>query len=197
MTPTQHGWYLVPRPAEGFVFPRVPPTTPTNPPTLHIPRYGETLRLSHVLTVRSGIDSRATLVLLGLTTKGEPRVVKLTWLSEYRAQRYERVLKYIKETPISGIPNVLYSGTWGQNKDIEGADRCSTRELIKFAAGSSADALLNKDDFPDRRLLCVITDRPGVTIAEELSLERVFNARAEVVERECTLDSHPNFAFKL
>src|ERR1700733_13962381 len=168
MTPTQHGWYLVPRPAEGFVFPRVPPTTPTNFKRLlplHIPKYEcEALCLSHVLTARPGIDGRATLVLLGLTAKGESRVVKLTWLSGYRAQRYERVLQYITETPILGVPNVLFSGTLGQNKDTEGAERCSTHKLIKFAVGSSADALLNEDDFPDRRLLCVITDRPGDTI---------------------------------
>ena len=189
MTPTQHGWYLVPRPAGVFLFPKNPPTTPTNAPTLQIHKYSETLRLSHVLTVRLGIDSRATLVLLGLTTKGEPRVVKLTWLSVYRAQRYERVLHCINGTSIVGIPKVLRPGTLGQNKDTEGADLFSTRELIKSTAGLSADALLHEDDFPDRRLLCLITDQPGVTIAEELSLERVFNTCAEVVERECALDT--------
>ena len=193
MTPPQHGWYLVDRPSASFVFPRDPPTTPANfncLPTLHIPRHVETLRLSHVLATRPGIDSRATLVLLGFTKGGGSRVVKLTWLSEYRAQRYERVLEHIKKTPIPGVPVALYVDTLGQNKDTGGAERFSTRELVKFAAGSSADALLNQDDFPDRRLLCVITDRPGVTIAKEVSLGRVFNTCAEVVERECVLDSY-------
>jgi hypothetical protein len=191
MTPPQHGWYLVTRPEKNFVYPRDPPTTPADFKrllTLHIP--GQTLRLSHVLVTRQGIDCRATLVLLGLTEKGEPRIVKLTWLSEYRAHQYERVLEHIKKTPIPGVPVALYVGTLCRNKDTVGAERFSTRELVKFAAGSSADAVLNQDDFPDRRLLCVITDRPGVTIAKEVSLERVFNTCAEVVERECVLDSY-------
>ena len=200
MTPAQHGWYLIPRPAEGPAFPIDPPTTPANferLPTLHIPGYDETLGLSYVLNARSGIDGRATLVLLGLTAEGESRVVKLTWLGEYRAQRYQRVLEYIKKTRIPGVPDALHFDTLGQNKDPEGAERYSTRELVKFAAGLSADALLDQGDFLDRRLLCVITNRPGVTIAKELSLERVFRTCAEVVERECVPLIYPNFAFKL
>ena len=193
MTPPQHGWYLIDRPSASFVFPRDPPTTPANfncLPTLHIPRHVETLRLSHVPATRLGIDSRMMPVPPGPTKGGGPRVVKLTWLSEYRAQQYERVLEHIKKTPIPGIPVALYVDTLGQNKDTGGAERFSTRELVKFAAGSSTDALLNQDDFPDRRLLCVITDRPGVTIVKEVSLGRVFNTCAEVVERECVLDSY-------
>jgi Fungal protein kinase len=186
MTPTQHGWYLVPRPARAFELPTMTPALGTNVedlPPLHLPTYTtETLHLAHVLSVRSGLDNRATLVVLALTTKRESRVIKLTWLSQYRAERYERVVQCIKRTPIPGIPNLLYAGIFSQSD--KSTDQYSINVLVSLVAGSSADALLNEDDFPNRQLFCVITDRPGVTIAQELSLERVFSTCAEVVERE-------------
>ena len=197
MTPTQHGWYLTPRPDKGFELPTMPSATGTNvkdPLPLHIPMYKtEMLHLSHVLAVRSGIDNRATLVVLGLTAKDEPRVVKLTWLSKYRAKRYERVLQDIKTTPIPGVPTVLYSGILDESKDAQCTDQYSTHALVRRW---TANTTLNEDDVPDKQLFCVITDRPGVTIAKELSLERVFNTCADIVGRERVLHLHPDFPFK-
>jgi len=121
MTPVQHGWYPVPRPAGEFKLPTMASATGANVkdlPLLHIPTYKtEMLHLSHVLAVRAGIHNSATLVVLGLTAKGDSRVVKLTWLSKYHAERYERVLQHIKTTPISGVPNVLYHGILGQSEN--------------------------------------------------------------------------------
>lgn len=198
MTPTQHGWYLVPDPAPGFELPKTAPKSSVGLLPLQISTYTtETLHLSHVLSARPGIDNRATLVVLGLNPKGKPRVVKLTWLSPHRAERYERVLQHIKGTPIPGVPNVLYSGFLRQSEDAKREDQYSVHELVRLVAGTSADALLNRDDFPNRQLFCVITDQPGVLIENESSLERVFNACADVVQREHVLYSHPDFALKL
>jgi hypothetical protein len=44
------------------------------------------------------------------------------------------------------------------------------------------------EDFLDRQLLYLVTDRPGITIQGARSLERVFSNCAEVVKCECVLD---------
>jgi hypothetical protein len=181
----EHGWYLV-----------LPDTNPTfltglfdhirNPTTdlatrypLHISSLPTPLRLARVLHMRNGIDSRGTVVLLCETEKGEERIVKLTWLTQHRIDRYAAILDFVRNQ-FTDLPKTIFCGPLSE--PVAGTPtRLTTSEITKVILKT---AVTPPAGWQKRGLFCVVGDRAGLTIAEEWSLERVFRACAEVVLRK-------------
>ncbi len=175
LTPEEHGWYLL---HYGSTF-QFPSSVVPNGGILNIPSFQETLTLRITLAVKRGIQGRATLVLGCTNEKNEPRVVKLTWLSMGRAERYRRSLKLVTEK-VKNSPRVLFSEILSRN----GAD-CTVHQILRERGRDDAfTEWLEGQEFPNSYLFCDIGDRVGKTLWEEMSLENVFRTFREVVTRE-------------
>ncbi|KAF8324289.1 uncharacterized protein EI90DRAFT_2350132 [Cantharellus anzutake] len=176
MTPEEHGWFLIPRsgpfhlsfdPPENFVASKAP--------KLSIPEYSETLHLVCALYVRHEINGRATVVLHCKTITSQDRVVKLTWLEDFRARYYRNVLDIIGGLDFEDLPKTEY------REHLSAPGDCKPysvhQSLEQFAR---TDISTRRGDVKNCNLYCVITDKVGVSIWKETSLSRVFSAFAEI-----------------
>lgn len=174
------GWYLTEPDPHHFLSPFDTPVggsrgfDHTHP--ILIPDF-EPLTLFKILAVRNGIESRATTVLWCKTLGGADRIVKLTWLSKRRADRYEAIVRFLSKK-LPSLPSVLYCGILSRKMS---AEPITTGSILQL---NTQTPLSLPKGWLDRRLFCVIEDRPGVTIEEELSLERLLRTCAEAVERK-------------
>lgn len=181
MAPHHHGWYSIPRYPHPFVLRQPFPSSHDQKTILHIPNHVEELALLRSLDIKRGIEGRGTHVLLCKTPR-EYRVVKLVWLSEYRIKRYGAILDSLNDIQGLQVPRTVYHGVLSQVEASDWVENLTAREILRTSVKDSSSLL--GLEYVERSLFCVIGDKPGLSIAEEVSLERVFSTFAEIANRE-------------